>query len=72
MTQSSVVPLVELAFRQQFISTIHENHQLLGTPPHKEDNIKICAPTFGAQYGYDTTGTVTNSNTVKEIYLINY
>jgi hypothetical protein len=40
----------------------------LGMPPHKEDNFKICAPTFGAQYGYDTTGRVTTSNTAKEIY----
>lgn len=68
MTQSSVVPLVELACRQQLISAIYENHQQLGIPPHKEDNFKICAPTFEAQHGYDTTGTVTTSNTAKEIY----
>jgi hypothetical protein len=44
---------------------MYENHQQL---PHKEDNFKICTPTFGAQYRYDTTGTVTTTNTGKEIY----
>jgi hypothetical protein len=37
-------------------------------PPHKEDNFKICSPTFGAQYGYDASGTVTASNKAQEIY----